>query len=83
MRSEVRLVTEVWEAVRDLPAAKRAEAAIGIVRAFVEYGFDKRDLAGLSEEDEDLAAAFEEVFTDADEDEDDEDVEGDYDSEED
>lgn len=65
MKSEVRLVLEVWEAAgRELPPGKRQEAAIGIVRAFVDFGFDARDLAPLRDEEDELAEAYVTVFSD-------------------
>jgi hypothetical protein len=71
MTNENTLVLEIWELVRDqLPAARRLETAAGILRAFEEYGFDKRDLDEIVEEDAYLAKAFHEVF-DVDQDEED------------
>ena len=63
IKSESNLVIEVWEQVRDyLPAARRQEAAVGIIRAFVEFGFDKEDFSDIIDEDDVLTAAFNEAF---------------------
>ena len=68
MSAEAQLVTDLWDAVRDvIPASKREEAAIGLLRALEEYGFERADIAGIEEDDDDLASAFETVF-DADDD---------------
>lgn len=63
MSSEVQLVVDIWDAVRDhLPAIKREDVAHGILTAVAEYGFDSKDLATITDEDRDLAAAYENVY---------------------
>jgi hypothetical protein len=63
MKNESNLVLEVWDMVRDhIPVAKRLEHAIGIVRAFEEYGMDARDLADIVDEEPYLTRAYNEVF---------------------
>lgn len=72
MTGEAQLLVEVWDAIRDyLPAAKRADSALGIVRAFHEYGFEARDLSGALDEDRDLAEALEVVAGEVDGDDED------------
>ncbi len=63
MKSESNLVIEVWEQVRDfLPVARRHESAVGIIRAFTEFGFEQEDFADIIDEDDILTAAYNEFF---------------------
>lgn len=63
MKSESNLVIEVWEQVRDyLPANRRHDAAVGILRAFTEYGFEQDDLSDIIDEDDILTAAYNDFF---------------------
>lgn len=63
MKRESALVIEIWELVRDLtPPAKRGEIATGLLRAFEEYGLDRRDLQDVVDEDAYMSRAFREVF---------------------
>jgi len=63
MKNESNLVLEVWDMVRDhIPVAKRLEIAIGVVRAFEEYGMDSKDLADITDEEPYLTRAYLEVF---------------------
>ena len=65
MNSETDLLIAVWEAVRDnLPAAKRSEAAHGILQAFLDYGFESREICSAADEDKDLEEAFIDVYHD-------------------
>lgn len=69
MTSEAQLVIEIWEAVRDvIPFSKKSNAAIGILAAIAEYGFDRSELAAIEDEDDDLSEAFSHVFGDDDRD---------------
>lgn len=70
MSSEFQFITEVWAAVRDVvPANKRADTAVGIMKAFEEYGFTSKELMDVVEEDNDLSDAYHDVFHDDHEDE--------------
>jgi len=65
MSSEAQLLNEIWEAVRDvLPAKARGDAALGIIRAMAVYGFEPVDLVSAADEDNDLTAAYNEVYGD-------------------
>lgn len=69
MKSESNLVIEVWEQVRDsLPVARRTEIAVGIIKAFEEFGFEKDDFSDIIDEDDILTAAYNEYFDEADDD---------------
>ncbi len=63
MNSEARLISEIWETVRDLiPAPKRSEIAQQHLRAFEEYGFDPEDMADLIGEDKYLEEAYKTLY---------------------
>lgn len=63
MNSEARLISEIWETVRDLiPAPKRQEIAQQHLRAFEEYGFDTEDMADLIGEDKYLEEAYKTLY---------------------
>lgn len=63
MSSEVELVIEVWEAVRDhVPHNKRADIAKDLLYAFAEFGFEPSELSEIVDVDPDLSEAFDEVF---------------------
>jgi hypothetical protein len=63
MNSEARLISEIWETVRDIiPAPKRAEIAQQHLRAFEEYGFDIEDMADLIGEDKYLEEAYKTLY---------------------
>ncbi len=69
IKSESNLVIEIWEQVRDsLPAARRTEIAGGIIRAFIDFGFEQEDLHDIIDEDDNLTAAYNEVFHEGDDD---------------
>ena len=75
MKSESKLVLELWEYFRDIiGAGKRADAALHLLRLFEEYGIDI-DKADLEGEDEFLDDA---LFSLSDEHEDEEDDEEDF-----
>lgn len=63
MKSESNLVFEIWDLVRDsIPAARRNDVAITILRHFEEYGFQSEDLEDILDEDDHLTVAFRMVF---------------------
>lgn len=63
MTSEANLVIAVWEAIKDIiPAARRNEATLTIMRAFEEYGFEKEQLLDLLDEEDQMTNAFRVVF---------------------
>lgn len=76
MNSETKLVFELWDYIRDvIPAGKRSDAVLFMLRLFDESGldFDRHDLEGECEYlDEALQAMSEEIeeFDDYDDDRD-------------
>jgi hypothetical protein len=63
MKSESNLVMEIWEMFRDyVPHSRRTDTALGLLRAFEEYGFEADDLADVLDEDDSLTAAYRECF---------------------
>lgn len=63
MNSESRLISELWEAVRDtIPAPKRSDIAQQWLRFFEEYGFDTEDFADLIGEDKYLEEAYKTLY---------------------
>lgn len=59
MDNETKLLLEIWQNFRDLiPANRREDSALMIVKAFEEYGFDI-DVSDLHGEDEYLDTALE------------------------
>ena len=65
MSSESELVINIWETFKDfVPASKRADYAVDLMRHVANYGFDASDLATIVDEDDDLTEAFEMVFED-------------------
>lgn len=63
MNSEARLISEIWETVRDIiPAPKRQEIAQQHLRAFEEYGFDPEEMADLIGEDKYLEEAYKTLY---------------------
>ena len=65
MTSETELVINIWETFKDfIPASKRADYAVDLIRHCVEYGFEASDLAAIVDEDDDLTEAYELVFED-------------------
>jgi hypothetical protein len=63
MNSEARLISEIWETVRDLiPVPKRAEIAQQHLRAFEEYGFEIEEMADLIGEDKYLEEAYKTLY---------------------
>lgn len=63
MKSESNLVYQVWECVRDsIPAAKRTDTAVAILKYFEEYGFESSDLIDIVDEDVYLTTAHQIVF---------------------
>ena len=72
MRSESNLVYELWEIMREhVPAPRRVDTAMSLIRSFIDFGFEKEDFADATEECEVLRSAYNLVF-EADEDEDEE-----------
>lgn len=71
INGEANLVVEVWEQLRDhLAVGRRHDIAVGMLRSFVEYGFERSDLEDIVDEDDILSGAFSEVFDEVEEDED-------------
>jgi hypothetical protein len=67
MSSDSKLIVEVWDTIRDIiPAGKRDDAALRILRLFEEYGFEIQEAEG---EDKILDEALELLREDEDEDE--------------
>lgn len=63
MNSESRLISEIWESVRDsIPAPKRLDTAMAHLRFFEEYGFDTDDFADLIGEDKYLEEAYKTLY---------------------
>jgi hypothetical protein len=63
MNRESRLILEVWEMTRDyLPAPKRTDIAVTLLRSFEEYGMDPGDFADLKGEDKHLEDAFDTLY---------------------
>jgi hypothetical protein len=63
MKSESKLLIELWDAVRDqIQPARRLETAISFLRTFEENGMDERDLQDVIDEDAYLTRAYREVF---------------------
>lgn len=63
MKSESKLLIELWDAVRDqIQPARRIETALSFVRTFEENGMDERDLQDVLGEDVYLTRAYREVF---------------------
>jgi hypothetical protein len=69
MKSESNLVIEIWEQIRDaLPAARRNDIAVGIIKSFCDFGFEKEDFSDIIDEDDVLTAAYNEFFNEGEED---------------
>ena len=65
MKSESHLIVEVWDLVRDhLPASRRLEIAISMLRAFEEYGFSHKDMQDVQDDDVHLTRAYHDLFED-------------------
>jgi hypothetical protein len=65
IKSESNLVFELWEQVREyIPAARRTEVAVGFIKSFSDFGFEKEDFHDIIDEDEALSAAYSEFFND-------------------
>ena len=63
MRLESSFLMDVWELMRDLvPASRRNETAVALIRAFEEYGIDSKDLVDVIDEDDALTAGYKIVF---------------------
>jgi hypothetical protein len=63
MNSEARLISEIWETVRDsIPAPKRQDVAQQHLRLYEEYGFDIEDMADLIGEDKYLEEAYKTLY---------------------
>lgn len=63
MNSEARLISEIWETVRDIiPAPKRAEIAQLHLRAYEDYGFSIEHMADLIGEDKYLEEAYKTLY---------------------
>ena len=47
MRDDNEMIVEVWEVIRDVvPAAKREDAALRLLKVFEEHGFDINEIEG-------------------------------------
>ena len=47
MRDDNEMIVEVWEVIRDVvPAAKREDAALRLLKVFEENGFDINEIEG-------------------------------------
>lgn len=67
MSNDSKLIVEVWDTFRDIiPAARRDDAALKVLRLFEEYGFEIHEAEG---EDKILDEALELLREDEDEDE--------------
>ncbi len=63
MKVESSFLMEVWDLMRDfVPAARRNETAVALIRSFEEYGMDNKELADVLDEDDALTAAYKIVF---------------------
>lgn len=63
MRLESSFLMDVWEVMRDtIPASRRNDSAVALIRAFEEYGIDSKDLVDVIDEDDALTAAYKIVF---------------------
>lgn len=63
MKVESNLVLEIWDLIRDqIPAARRLDTAISVLRAFEEYGFDEKDLQDIVDEEPYLTRAYYDLF---------------------
>ena len=63
MNSETQFIIDVWDVIRDnVPVTKRIDAARGIMKAALEYGFEQKDISGIVDEDADLEEAFYEIY---------------------
>lgn len=63
MKSESSLILSMWELIKEgVPAARRTDLAISILRNFEEYGFDSSDMSDILDEDDHLTAAFRAIF---------------------
>jgi len=73
MSGEAQVILEVWDTVRDfIPVSKRSDAAKIILKSFADYGFEAADIIEIADEDENLAEAYEIIFSDQEEELDDE-----------
>jgi hypothetical protein len=76
MNSESKVIAELWDLVRDfVPSPRRLEVAISFIQTFEEFGFDRRDMADIVDDDAYLRRAFMDLFDEEDEEEEDEDGE--------
>jgi hypothetical protein len=63
MKSESKLLIELWDTIRDqIQPARRLEVATSFVQCFEDYGMDERDLQDVLDEDPYLTRAYREVF---------------------
>jgi hypothetical protein len=68
MDNETKLLLEIWHNFRDIiPASRRDDSALTLIKAFEEYGFDI-DASDIEGEDEYLDGALE-VLNDDDQEE--------------
>jgi hypothetical protein len=63
MKSESKVIAELWDLVRDhIPVARRLETAISFLRIFEEYGFEDKDMQDIVDEDKVLARAYDDLY---------------------
>ena len=71
MTSESQAIVALWDLVRDhVPQARRLEIAISFLREFEEYGFEKREMLDIVDEDPYLKRAFYDIFEEDEEEQD-------------
>lgn len=63
MKVESSFLLEVWEITRDfVPAGRKLDTAVSLMRSFEEFGMDNNDLVDVIDEDDTLTAAYKLVF---------------------
>lgn len=63
MKAGAAIIIQIFDIVKDnLPNSKRAEVALGIVRAFEEYGFESSEISEIADEDKHLAQAYIDIY---------------------
>ncbi len=77
MNGESELIINIWDKIKDyIPASKRGDMALSILKNFEEFGFDRNEMRFVGEEDKYLAKAYEDLYGGGFEDDD---LFGDYD----
>lgn len=63
MKVESSFLLEVWEITRDfIPAGRKLDTAVSLIRSFEEFGMDNNDLVDVIDEDDILTSAYKLVF---------------------